>query len=145
MHYGFRSKFTLSLIPLLVFVLVNTSSTLYQVANAYSSFIRQEVMDNGDDWYYYDYSNTLGKSQPYNESYIRSLTGSNIGNIRSVTYSGNDSMLIATLWLYCHQIQYRISPFRLVVLLRVLLLQNIIPPMECLLMLIPITKLELLA
>ena len=86
---------------LLIFILLNILLYLnqYNVFALSPSFIRQEVNDGNDDWYFHNY-NQGGKNKTYYpESTISKITGNSIGNIDSVTYISDGKNLNITFWL----------------------------------------------
>ena len=62
-------------------------------------FSRQEVKDEDNDWFSFNKPILEGNEQNVSEKTIVNLTGSSIGNIRSVSYVSNGATLNITYWL----------------------------------------------
>jgi hypothetical protein len=63
------------------------------------SFVRNEVMDSNDDWYYFGVFELGKNKQAYTDEKIFELTNSTIGNIYSVSYISDGKYLNVTFWL----------------------------------------------
>jgi hypothetical protein len=68
---------------------------LNNYAIASPNFVRQEIKDGNNDWFFFDEKDKL----PVSENDIKKITGSIIGNIESVSYVSNGKFLNVTFWL----------------------------------------------
>jgi hypothetical protein len=85
------------LIFLLLYILLNVNQ--YNIFALSPSFIRQEIHDGNDDWYFHDIYHGGKNKTAYSESTIAKITGKSIGNIDSVTYISDGKNLNITFWL----------------------------------------------
>jgi hypothetical protein len=63
------------------------------------SFVLQEVKDGKDDWFFSDIYEQGKNKKWFSEHLIKDITGSNIGNIQSVSYLSDGKTLNITFWL----------------------------------------------
>ena len=85
------------LIFFLLYILLNVNQ--YNILALSPSFIRQEINDNNDDWYFHDIHYGGKNNISYPEATIAKITQKSIGNIDSVTYISDGKHLNITFWL----------------------------------------------
>ena len=84
-------------ILLSIFVWGATDSV--KIFGASPTFVRQEVEDGSNDWYFNNLLQIERSGRQYTEDKIQNLTGTNIGNLQSVTYLSDGKTLNITFWL----------------------------------------------
>ncbi|HEY7081306.1 MAG TPA: hypothetical protein VH500_16535 [Nitrososphaeraceae archaeon] len=63
------------------------------------SFVRQEVKDGADDWYFYNIYGVEKNGKQYTDDTIYNMTRNLVGNIQSVSYQSDGRTLNITFWL----------------------------------------------
>ena len=81
------------IVPAYEFLLLNEAFAMSP------SFIRQEIKDGSDDWYFPDITHFGKNKRQVSDGTVLNLTGHIIGNIESVSYVSDGKTLNATYWL----------------------------------------------
>lgn len=66
------------------------------------TFVRQEIIDNSSDWYYYDIQNNGLHKKWFSPDAIKKTSGLHLEDISSVTYVSDGKRLNVTFWLTNH-------------------------------------------